>query len=187
MAKCYIHENKQAKARCKVCKKVMCEDCMPAYPDEERVCPVCRKQELEKDVNNYFKILLFICVAFVAAAVAIFMFVKNFLKGFSGINLVGVAIICVIILAGVGFFVYLFIVDYRIYHNCLTRLNIANEYLNKQSEKDLDVDETEQKDNLEEDKTSEEPTKEEPKQEENNTTDTKEEQTTESPKSESKD
>lgn len=181
MAKCYIHENKQAKARCKVCKKVMCEDCMPAYPDEERVCPVCRKQELEKDVNNYFKILLFICVAFVAAAIAIFMFVKNFLKGFSGIDIVGIIIIIAIILAGVGFFVYLFIVDYRIYHNCLTRLNIANEYLNEQSEKDLDVDETELNDDLDEQKPVQE------KETEVNQSEDKQEQSNNTPTSEDKD
>lgn len=46
--KCFIHNQDEAVAACKICGKGMCADCS-AYSGHTGICPECKKTELERE------------------------------------------------------------------------------------------------------------------------------------------
>lgn len=42
--KCFIHQNEEAIATCRICGKAMCANCS-AYSGHSGKCPICRKEE----------------------------------------------------------------------------------------------------------------------------------------------
>lgn len=49
--RCFIHNNEEAIAACKICGKGMCANCS-AYSGHTGICPECKKTEYEKERSN---------------------------------------------------------------------------------------------------------------------------------------
>ena len=75
--KCFIHSDIDAVATCKNCGKAMCVNCS-AYSEHKGVCPVCRKEEFEKEwaqneKKKLFEILSVICTPIIGVVASVLL------------------------------------------------------------------------------------------------------------------
>ena len=54
--RCFIHNNVEAIATCKICGKAMCADCS-AYSSHSGICPQCRKEQFTNEVDTKLKLI----------------------------------------------------------------------------------------------------------------------------------